>query len=96
MCTVEQAWVWTVAGSTSNTVTIKPTFKLQDDWLTYDRAFDHIGQAYSHYLSVGEMQELTPIVVNCPPRFCQTWSMSVKTDAGVNSDQEEFTFKMKK
>ena len=80
-CTVEQAWVWTVQGSDSRTVTIKPTFQLQDDWLTYDRALNHIGEAYSHYISMGDVRTVTPIVINCPPRYHQTWSMSVKTDA---------------
>ena len=80
-CTVEQAWVWTVAGSQSQTVTIQPTFLLQDDWLTYDRAISHIGQAYAHHISTGKTRTVTPIVINCPPRHIQTWSMSVSTDA---------------
>jgi hypothetical protein len=80
-CTVEQAWVWTVAGSKSQTVTIQPTFLLQDDWLTYDRAFSHIGEAYAHYISIGKTRTVTPIIINCPPRYIQTWSMSVTSDA---------------
>lgn len=79
-CTVEQAWVWTVAGSQSQTVTIQPTFYLQDDWLTYDRSILHIAQAYAHYISAFRTRMVTPIVINCPPRHLQTWSMSV-TDA---------------
>ncbi len=80
-CTVEQAWVWTVAGSQSETVVIQPTFQLQDDWLTYDRALNHIAEAYAHYIHIGDKRTVTPIVINCPPRHIQTWSMSVKTDA---------------
>ena len=80
-CTVEQAWVWTVRASTSRTVTIKPTFQLQDDWLTYDRAWNHPLEAYAHYIHIGDKRTVTPIVINCPPRYIQTWSMSVKTDA---------------
>lgn len=80
-CTVEQAWVWTVASSQSATVTIQPTFQLQDDWLTYDRAANHIAEAYAHYIHIGDKRMVPPIVINCPPRHIQTWSMSVKTDA---------------
>lgn len=80
-CTVEQAWVWTVANSQSETVVIQPTFQLQDDWLTYDRAWNHIAEAYAHYIHIGDTRTVTPIVINCPPRHIQTWSMSVKTDA---------------
>jgi len=80
-CTVEQAWVWTVAASESKTVTIKPTFQLQDEWLTYDRAFSHIGQAYARYINQGDSRSVTPMVVSCPPRYIQTWSMSVTTEA---------------
>ena len=80
-CTVEQAWVWTVRNSKSSTVTIKPTFQLLDDWLTYDRAWNHPLEAHAHYIHMGELRNVTPIVINCPPRYIQTWSMSVKTDA---------------
>ena len=80
-CTVEQAWVWTVAASDSKTVTIKPTFQLQDEWLTYDRAVNHIGQCYERYINQGDKQDVTSMVINCPPRYIQTWSMSVTTEA---------------
>lgn len=86
-CTVQQAWVWTVK-SKSSTVTIHPIFQLLDDWMTYDRAFSHPGQAVPHYIQIGDFQILAPIVVNCPPRFTQTWSMSVESD-DVSADKLE-------
>ncbi len=79
-CTVEQAWVWTVAASDSKTVTIKPTFQLQDEWLTYDRALNHIGQCYERYINQGDKHDVTSMVINCPLRYIQTWSMSVTTE----------------
>jgi len=73
--------VWTVAASKSKTVTIKPTFQLQDEWLTYDRALNHIGQCYERYINQGDSRSVTPMVISCPPRYIQTWSMSVTTEA---------------
>lgn len=49
--------------------------------LTYDRAWNHPAEAYAHYISMGDVRAVTPIVINCPPRYIQTWSMSVTTDA---------------
>lgn len=80
-CTLEQAWVWTVAGAKSSTIAIQPIIQLQDDWLTYDRWWRHPAEAYPHYISDGNKVRYKKIVINTPPRFIQTWSMSVKTEA---------------
>ena len=29
---------------------------------------------------MGDKRQITPIVINCPPRYIQTWSMSVTSD----------------
>ncbi len=78
-CTVQQAWVWTLKTSSSS-VTIQPTFKLLDHWLTYDRALYHPGEAVEHYIGMGDLKKLTPMVIECPPRHIQTWSMNVQSD----------------
>lgn len=80
-CTVEQAWVWTVAGSNSKEVTIQPTFQLLDEWLTYDLALGKIYQTDAYHIQYGDVRKTTPIVIKCPPRHIQTWSMSVETKA---------------
>lgn len=79
-CTVQQAWVWTVK-SQSKTVTIYPYFKLEDDWMTFDRALNHPGEAVPYYIRIGDLKAITPIIIQCPPRHRQTWSMSVECDA---------------
>lgn len=83
-CTLEQAWVWTVAGSKSQTVTIQPTFQLLDEWLTYE-LFLGTYTTTEYLIQCGDVKKPTAIVINCPPRCIQTWSMSVETQA-ANAD----------
>ena len=85
-CTLEQAWVWTVAGSKSQTVTIQPTFQLLDEWLTY-QLHNYLGvlKTEPYYIQCNNTKNPTAIVINCPPRCIQTWNMSVESKA-ANAD----------
>lgn len=86
-CTIQQAWVWTVKSSESSSVYMQPVVKLEDHWLCYDRAPKHIGQCYPHYISQYNNANAIPkIVFSCPPRYRQTWSMSVESD-DVSADK---------
>ncbi len=73
-CTVEQAWVWTVPNSSSKSVVFNHTFNLQDEWLTYD--LSKIFATTPHHFGYVTVRNAKD-VISCPPRFIQTWSMSV-------------------
>jgi hypothetical protein len=73
-CTVQQAWVWTVPNSSSKTVVFNHTFNLRDEWLTYDCS--KIFATTPHHIQPA-IKITSRSTLNCPPRFIQTWSMSV-------------------
>lgn len=73
-CTVEQAWVWTVPNSRSARVVFDYQFRLADEWLTY-----HLNKIFAttpHYFGQDTVHIAKGVII-CPPRFIQTWSMSV-------------------
>ena len=73
-CTVQQAWVWTVPNSKSARVVFNHTFNLRDEWLTYDCS--KIFATTPHHIQPA-IELTSRSTLNCPPRFIQTWSMSV-------------------
>ncbi len=81
-CTLQHAWVWTVKGSTSSSVTIISTVSLQDRWLTYQ-----IGrlECIPHYISQASTSNAL-FEIPCPPRHLQAWSMNVESD-DVSADK---------
>ncbi|MBQ3440019.1 MAG: hypothetical protein IJG35_08580 [Bacteroidales bacterium] len=72
-CTVEHAWVWSVA-TTAETVNLTTSFKLVDEWLTYDR---HRLSCTEYYIP-HTLEKTFKSVVNCPPRHKQEWVMTVE------------------
>lgn len=76
-CTLQQAWVWTVKGSTSSSVNLRSSVTIQDNWLTYSLgSFECI----PYYISQDNNNVITNISILCPPRYHQTWIMTVKSD----------------
>ena len=73
-CTVEQAWVWTVPNSSSKTVVFNNIFHLGDEWLTYH--VNKIFETTPHWFGQDTVHNVKEVII-CPPRFIQTWSMSV-------------------
>jgi len=81
-CTLQQAWVWTVEGSTSTSVNLKSSVAIQDNWLTYALgSFECI----PYYVSQ-DNKVVTNISILCPPRHHQTWVMTVKSN-DVSADK---------
>lgn len=88
-CTLQHAWVWTVKGSTSSSVSLISHISLIDNWLTYV-----IGkfECIPHYISQGR-DDVRRITIPCPPRHLQTWSMNVESkdvDASKLKEIESF------
>ena len=71
-CTVEHAWVWSVA-SEASTINLKTHVRLSDEWLTYD---DHRSMCTEYYIPCW-LDQTFKSVVNCPPRKTQEWTMTV-------------------
>ena len=96
-CTVEQAWVWMVPNSSSKTVVFFHTFNLRDEWLTYDCS--KIFATTPHHIQPA-IKHTSRSTLNCPPRFIQTWSMSVSVpedekDADVTKIKNYLTDQLK-
>ena len=94
-CTLQQAWVWTVKYDKSSIVLLQPIVKVWDHWLLCDRALNHPAEAVPHYIGLSSDAKSIPdyIIIHCPPRYHQTWSMNVESkdvDASKLKEIESF------
>ena len=88
-CTLQHAWVWTVKGSSSSSVTLDAYATLRDRYMTYSKGFL---KCIPHYITQFHSSR-EKITIPCPPRYHQNWSMNVESkdvDASKLKEIESF------
>ena len=84
-CTVEHAWVWSVATQAEN-INLSTKYKLEDEWLSYaPEKFRTLDVYFPN-----KEEKTFKSVISCPPRNTQEWSMTVTpTNTAVESYLKE-------
>lgn len=103
-CVLQQAWVWSAA-TDKQTINLYTDYSLTDEWLTYQ--IGHMTYRCDDYYITKEFNNADPDInapnsytvsrvqnILCPPRFKQTWSMSVTT-ASANVDVAKLEQRLK-
>ena len=103
-CVLQQAWVWSAA-TDKQTINLYTDYSLTDEWMTYE--IKRHSFSCSEYYINKEFKNAAPDInapnsytvsrvqnILCPPRFKQTWSMSVTT-ASANVDVAKLEKRLK-
>lgn len=97
---LQQAWIWSIPNSSASTIDVVTDWNMHDQWLTWyaDGGPYHTSEYYiDEKFSNTDLKSQQAIQgytfdriqrVTCPPRFKETWSMTIEGD-GITGDQKK-------